>query len=73
MPLLDHFHPPLSRRRHWEGLHAAWANAFCRQWWEALAIGDRLPTLPLWIGRDLAFPFDLELTYGAACAALRIG
>ena len=31
MPLLDHFHPPLSRRRHWESLHSAWANALCQQ------------------------------------------
>jgi Protein of unknown function (DUF4058) len=27
MPLLDHFHPPLTRRHHWESLHSAWANA----------------------------------------------
>lgn len=27
MPLLDHFHPPLSQRRHWENMHSAWANA----------------------------------------------
>src|SRR5947199_25734 len=25
MPLRDHFHPPLSDRRHWEGFHAQWA------------------------------------------------
>ncbi len=25
MPLLDHFHPPLSVRRHWESLHTTWA------------------------------------------------
>ncbi len=31
MPLLDHFHPPLSPRRHWEALHSAWANELCRQ------------------------------------------
>jgi hypothetical protein len=24
MPLLDHFHPPLSDRRHWESIHAFW-------------------------------------------------
>jgi hypothetical protein len=24
MPLLDHFHPPLSVRRHWESLYATW-------------------------------------------------
>lgn len=27
MPLLDHFHPPLSDERHWEGFHSKWANA----------------------------------------------
>lgn len=27
MPLLDHFHPPLSQRRHWESFHSAWATA----------------------------------------------
>jgi hypothetical protein len=27
MPLLDHFHPPLSRERHWESFHAAWLGS----------------------------------------------
>src|SRR5215216_4531722 len=27
MPLLDHFHPPLSERRHWEAFHSRWASA----------------------------------------------
>ena len=27
MPLLDHFHLPLSEERHWESFHAAWAGA----------------------------------------------
>ncbi len=31
MPLLDHFHPPLSLRRHWQGFHSAWANAIVQQ------------------------------------------
>ena len=31
MPLLDHFHPPLSERRHWEALHSRWANALVDQ------------------------------------------
>jgi hypothetical protein len=26
MPLLDHFHPPLSERRPWESFHATWAS-----------------------------------------------
>src|SRR6185295_5698531 len=31
MPLLDHFSPPLSRDRHWDGFHSAWANEIVRQ------------------------------------------
>jgi Protein of unknown function (DUF4058) len=27
MPLLDHFHPPISERRRWEGFHGLWAAA----------------------------------------------
>jgi hypothetical protein len=27
VPLLDHFHPPLSTGRHWEGFHARWASS----------------------------------------------
>jgi hypothetical protein len=27
MPLLDHFHPPLFGKRHWESFHAAWAGS----------------------------------------------
>jgi Protein of unknown function (DUF4058) len=27
MPLLDHFHPPLSTQRHWESFHTTWAAA----------------------------------------------
>jgi hypothetical protein len=41
-------------------------------WPEALAIGARLPTLPVWLDTDLAVPLDLEHTYQATCAGLRI-
>jgi hypothetical protein len=27
VPLLDHFHPPLSQRRPWESFHATWCSA----------------------------------------------
>ena len=30
MPLLDHFHPPLSTQRHWESFHTTWAGGDCR-------------------------------------------
>jgi hypothetical protein len=38
MSLLDHFHPPLSERRHWDGFHSAWANAIVEE-----LNGDLLP------------------------------
>lgn len=31
MPLLDHFHPPLSEVRHWEGFHSLWTGAIAGQ------------------------------------------
>jgi hypothetical protein len=31
MPLLDHFHPPLSLRRPWQGVHSAWAATIAAQ------------------------------------------
>ena len=31
MPLLDHFHPPLSDRRHWHAFHNSWATYISSQ------------------------------------------
>ncbi len=36
MPLLDHFRPPLSQRRHWDSFHGAWAEAMARTLNDAL-------------------------------------
>jgi hypothetical protein len=36
MPLLDHFHPPLQGRRHWEGFHGWWAAAMAESLNESL-------------------------------------
>ena len=41
-------------------------------WPAALEIGRPLPTLPLWLGPDLAVPLDLEAGHAAACADYRI-
>ncbi len=41
-------------------------------WPAALAVGAALPTLPLWIGPELAVPLDLEASYLAACDSLQI-
>ena len=37
MPLLDHFHPPLLGRRHWEGHHTQWTASM------ADSLNQRLP------------------------------
>jgi hypothetical protein len=37
VPLLDHFHPPLSERRHWHAFHNAWATYLSAQ------LNSRLP------------------------------
>ena len=31
MPLLDHFHPPLSEMRKWEGFHSQWTSSLAAQ------------------------------------------
>jgi hypothetical protein len=43
------------------------------QLWPApLALGQPLPTLPQWIAADFSLPLDLEASYQATCADLRI-
>src|SRR6266540_5257303 len=37
MPLLDHFHPPLSERRHWHSFDNSWATYLSSQ------LNSRLP------------------------------
>jgi hypothetical protein len=41
-------------------------------WPAPLALGQPLPTLPLWIASDFSVPLDLEASYHMACADLRI-
>lgn len=41
-------------------------------WPAALEIGQPLPTMPLWLGADLAVPLDLEASHAAVCVDLRI-
>src|SRR6516162_6266717 len=43
------------------------------QLWPApLALGQPLPTLPLWIAPDFSVPLDLEASYRTTCSDLRI-
>ena len=41
-------------------------------WTHALALGQPLPTLPLWLADDLAVPLALEDSYEETCRVLRI-
>jgi uncharacterized protein DUF4058 len=72
----------LSARMRWaspSGLHAA-SYRVTRQdetvrldaWPYQLALGESLPTLPLWLAPNLAVPLELELTYGDASESLNI-
>jgi len=41
-------------------------------WAYALAVGQPLPTLPLWLVDNLAVPLDLEASYEETCRILCI-
>ena len=41
-------------------------------WFYPLALGQSLPTLPIWLDAELGVFLDLETTYEASCRVLRI-
>jgi hypothetical protein len=41
-------------------------------WNHALALGEPLPTLPLWLADDFAVPLELEASYEETCQILRL-
>ena len=41
-------------------------------WFHTLALGQPLPTLPLWLADNLSIPLELEACYEETCCALRI-
>ncbi len=43
-----------------------------KAWSHELAVGQPLPTLPLWLSRELVVPLDLESSYEQACHDLWI-
>ena len=48
------------------------SQPFFETWTRPLALGEPLPTLPLWLASDLAIPLNLESSYEQTCRALRI-
>jgi hypothetical protein len=71
-----------SRRTPWESRSGLYAVAYrpvtvqqkprIEVWPEALALGQTLPTMPLWLTLDLCVPLLLEKSYTATCRSLRI-
>lgn len=64
--------PDLYRRRHVQGRPAVGATyrlpALLRSHWShALALGQLLPTLPLWLSAERVVPLNLEASYEQAC------
>jgi hypothetical protein len=48
------------------------AEGLLQVWPSELTLGLPLPTVPLWLGTNLAVPLDLEASHAAACVDLRI-
>jgi hypothetical protein len=64
VPLLDHFHPPLSPRRHWESFHVNWAGAIADTLNESLLpegyFAEEHAQLGPWVEIDVATFSDSE-------------
>ncbi|HEV3260381.1 MAG TPA: hypothetical protein VG013_26230 [Gemmataceae bacterium] len=70
------------RRPAWESPTGLYAVAFravkirkhprVEGWPEPLALGERLPVMPLWLAMDLYVPVRLEESYLETCQSLRI-
>ncbi len=48
------------------------ARMVLEAWSGPLAVGEPLPTLPLWLAEDLAVPLDSEASYEQTCRDPRI-
>jgi hypothetical protein len=53
MPLLDHFHPPLSQRRSWEGFHGLWAAALVEKLNEDILAEEYFADMQVHIGSQV--------------------
>ena len=48
-------------------------NELIEAWPSTLAVGERLPVLPLALTAEVSLPLDLEATYTVACQRRRLG
>lgn len=69
-PALAKGSPPLyTAACRWTRGERAW---LLETWAHPLALGQPLPTLPLWVADNLAVPLELEASYEETCRVLRI-
>ena len=72
MPLLDHFHPPLAPRRHWESFHVNWAGAIADSLNESLLpegyFAEEHVQLGPWVEIDVATFAESESSSASRCA-----
>jgi hypothetical protein len=71
-----------TRRATWQSPTSLYAVAYravtvrkkprVEAWPERLALGERLPVMPLWLSLDLCVPVRLEESYRTTCRSLRI-
>jgi hypothetical protein len=59
MPLLDHFHPPLSQRRTWEGFHGLWAAALVEMLNRDLLGEDYFADMQVHVGSQVEVEVDI--------------
>ena len=64
MPLLDHFQPPLSTRRHWHAFHNAWATSL------AADLNQRLPE-GYFVEPNVQFGIEIDMTDLDTCRTVR--
>lgn len=53
MPLLDHFHPPVSERRTWEGFHSLWAAALVEKLNSDILAGEYFADMQVHFGSQV--------------------
>ena len=73
MPLRDHFHPPLSQKRHWESFHSAWATALVdalnEKWLPAGYFAEEMITVGGRVEIDVATFEEAPASNGAVAVA----
>ncbi len=76
MPLLDHFHPPVSERRCWEGFHGLWAAALVEKLNRDVLAEDYFADMQVYIGSqvevDIATVEETRTTTERGATATRL-